>query len=265
MPNRIDQKFKQLKAGGKKAFIAYITAGDPDLQTTEALVLGLAQAGADLIELGIPFSDPLADGTTIQAASERALKSGTTPEKVFALVKRIRLRSDVPILFMTYYNPVFAHGEGAFIARCREAGVDGLIIPDLPPEEAGSLRKLADQAGIATVFFIAPTSTVKRMQTNAKASTGFIYYVALTGVTGVKQAQATDVIMNVRRAKRLTNKPICAGFGITTPQQVKDIAKATDGVIVGSAIVKKIAENVGRKDLVAVVSRYVATLARVLK
>ncbi len=265
MTNRIEQKFKDLKSSGQKAFIAYVTAGDPNLSVTGQLVLALEKSGVDIIELGVPFSDPMADGTTIQAASERALKSGTTLAKIFDLVKSIRKHSELPLALMMYYNQVFAYGEARFIAKCKEVGIDGLIIPDLPPEEAGDLRKAAGRAGICTVFFIAPTTVDARAKANAAASTGFIYYVALTGVTGTQQAQANDIAKHIRHAKRFTNKPICAGFGISTAQQVKDIARIADGVIVGSAIIKKIQEHAGRKDLVTKVSSYVSTLVRALR
>ena len=264
MVNRIDVKFAQLRKQKRKALIAYITAGDPNLKTTEELAVAFEGAGVDIIELGIPFSDPMADGATIQAASKRALDRGVTLAKIFATVKNIRRRSNIPLAFMTYYNPIFRYGEAKFIAKCKEMGIDGLIIPDLPLEEAGHLRALARKAGISTVFFISPTSVNRRIKANSAASTGFVYYVALTGVTGAKQAQATDVVKHIRHAKRFTKRPICAGFGITTPQQVKDISKAADGVIIGSAIIKEIQKNKGRFDLVRKVSHYVASLSRAL-
>ncbi len=263
--NRIDQKFKQLSQAKRKAFISFITAGDPDLTTTEALVVALAATGVDIIELGIPFSDPMADGTTIQAASERALKGGVTLKKIFDLVKRLRQKTQVPIAFMTYYNPVFHYGDEAFVKKCAEVGVDGLIIPDLPPEEASVLRKAAQKEGISTVFFIAPTTTNERIKANAAASTGFIYYVALTGVTGASQAISDVVVKDIKRAKKFTTKPICAGFGISTAAQVKDIAKIADGVIVGSAIIKEIEKNVGKPQLVSNVASYVSSLTKTLR
>ena len=262
--NRIDQKFKDLKAKNQKAFIAFITAGDPDLKTTQALVPALEKAGVDIIELGIPFSDPMADGATIQAASERALKKGATLSKILDSVKRIRQKTQIPIAFMTYYNPVFSFGEEKFIDACKQAGVDGVIIPDLPPEEASVLRKAAAKKGVATVFFIAPTTTDARAKINAAAATGFIYYVSLTGVTGVKQAAADVVVKDIKRIKRFTSKPVCAGFGISTPQQVKDIGRIADGVIVGSAIIKAI-ENCKSKNIIPDVSRYVASLVKALR
>jgi len=258
--NRIEQKFKFLKSQKRKAFIAFITAGDPDLKTTEDLVVAFEKVGVDIIELGIPFSDPLADGPTIQASFYRSLKKGTTVKKILETAKRIRCKTSIPIVFMSSYNPIFHFGEEKFIKACVQAGVDGLIIPDLPPEEAGNLRKLAQLYKIATIFFIAPTSIDDRIKANAKASSGFVYYVSLTGVTGTQKAVTQSVIKQVRRIKRFTDKPICVGFGISTPQQVKDIGRAADGVIVGSAIVKAIEQNKGSRDLVEIVSRYVRSL-----
>jgi tryptophan synthase alpha chain len=258
--NRINQKFQDLKARKRKAFIAFITAGDPDLKTTEDLVKAFEGAGVDIIELGIPFSDPLADGPTIQASFYRALKKGTTVKKILGTVKRVRQKTSMPIALMSSYNPILRFGEEKFVKVCADAGVDGLIIPDLPPEEAGNLRKLAQRYDIATIFFVAPTSTDERIKSNTKASSGFIYYVSLTGVTGTQKAVARSVVKHIEHIKRFTKKPVCAGFGISTPQQVKDIGRAADGVIVGSAIVKAIEQNKGSRDLVEKVSRYVRSL-----
>ena len=262
--NRIQQKFQDLKIQKKKAFIAFITAGDPDLKTTEELVVALEGAGVDIIEIGIPFSDPLADGPTIQASFFRALNKGTTVKKILETVKRIRTKTSIPIAFMSSYNPLFRFGEEKFIKACVEAGVDGLIVPDLPPEEAGSLRNLAIKHDIATIFFVAPTSQEERIMSNTKASTGFVYYVSLAGVTGTQKAVAGSVVKQVRHIKRFTDKPICVGFGISTPQQVKDIGKAADGVIVGSAIIKNIEAHRGQHDLVSKVVSYVRSLVKSL-
>ncbi len=258
--NRIDQKFNELKAKKRSALIAYITAGFPNLKVTEELVPALEKAGVDIVELGIPFSDPMADGTTIQLASQKALEAGTTLAGIFDTVKRIRQKTNIPIAFMTYYNPIFHYGDEKFIKKCVELGVDGLIIPDLPPEEAGALRKAAAKANISMIFFVAPTTTDERIRANAKASTGFIYYVALTGITGTQQALSASVVKGIKHAKRFTNKPICAGFGISTPSQVKEISKVADGVIVGSAIIKEIEKNIGNARLVENVTKYVSSL-----
>jgi tryptophan synthase alpha chain len=263
--NRIEQKFKDLKARKRKAFIAFITAGDPDLTTTEKLVAGLEGAGVDIIELGIPFSDPLADGPTIQASYYRALKKGATVWKILKTVNGLRRKTTIPIALMTSYNPILRFGEEKFIKACADAGVDGLIVPDLPPEEAQNLRKLAKHYDIAVIFFVAPTSKDPRIKANTKASGGFVYYMSLTGITGTQKAVARSVVKQIRHIKRFTQKPVCAGFGISTPRQVKDIGRAADGVIVGSAIVKAIEQHIGRRNLVPAVSRYVHSLVKSLK
>jgi tryptophan synthase alpha chain len=263
--NRIQKKFQELKSQKRKAFIAFITAGDPDLKTTEDLVVALEGAGVDIIELGIPFSDPLADGPTIQASFFRALKKGTTVKKILETVKRIRLKTSVPIALMGSYNPILHFGERKFVKACADAGVDGLIIPDLPPEESRVLRQAAKNFDIATIFFVAPTSTDRRMGANTKASSGFVYYVSLTGITGTQKAVARSVVKQINHIKRFTSKPVCAGFGISTPRQVKDISRAADGVIVGSAIVKSIEAHRGHRDLVTEVARYVSTLVKALR
>lgn len=262
--NRIDQKFIDLKQQRRKAFIAYVTAGDPSLVKTHDIILGLEKAGVDIIEIGIPFSDPLADGGTIQAASKRALDHGVTLAQIFDMVKRLRQKTKLPLLFMTYYNPIFHYGEERFIKMCQDIGIDGLIIPDLPPEEATDLRKLCRGLNIATVFFVAPTTENERLKNNALASTGFIYYVALTGVTGNAHAQATLVNKAIQHAKKFTKKPICAGFGISTPDQIRAIAKVADGVIVGSAIVSKIALHAKDHDLIHKITTYVRTLTKAI-
>ncbi len=262
--NRIDQKFIELRAAKKKAFIAYITAGDPDLATTEALVLAFEKAGADIIELGVPFSDPMADGPTIQAASFRSLQKGTTLVKILKTVKKIRERSSIPIALMTYYNPVFHFGDQAFVDQAKAAGVDGVIIPDLPVEEAADLRCYAQEADLATIFFMAPTTSDGRMKVVAQAATGFIYYVSVAGVTGSKSVVPSEIAARIRTARKLTDKPICVGFGVSTPEQVRAIAAIADGVIVGSAIVKEIEKNAGAKDLVGRVSAFVKNLVRSL-
>jgi len=263
--NRIEQKFAQLKSNNKKAFIAFITAGDPDLQTTEELVLGFEQNGVDIVELGVPFSDPLADGKTIQAASQRALANGVTSEKVFNLVQKLRQKTQIPIALMMYYNPIFHYGDAKFVAKAKACGVDGLIIPDLPPEEAGVLKRAAVENEITTVFFMAPTTTVQRMRLISDYSTGFIYFVSLTGVTGVRTVLPSAVTKQIKLAKTVTDKPVCIGFGISNPTQVREMAKQADGVIVGSAIINEIDANKGKPDLVPIVCRFVKQLTTVLE
>lgn len=243
MINRIEKKFRDLRKLKKKAFIAYITAGDPSLSITKKIVLALEDSGADIIELGIPFSDPLADGPTIQAASHRALLKGVNLKKIFSLVAELRRKTKIPIVFMTYYNPVLRYGIQDFVANCKKIGVDGVIVPDLPFEEAGDLIKLSKAYGIATIFLAAPTSTRDRISNIVKKSSGFIYYVSLTGVTGARVKLPPEVTSNVRVIKSMTNKPVVVGFGISTPGQVRKVSMVADGVIVGSAIVKIVGNN----------------------
>lgn len=263
--NRIEAKFSELKAKGQKAFIAFITAGDPDLRTTEKLVFALEGAGVDIIELGVPFSDPLADGPVIQASYHRALGRGTTVKKILQTIKRIRKVTSIPLALMSSYNPILRFGESRFVKACVEAGVDGLIIPDLPPEEAESLRREAYKRGVAVIFFVAPTTRDERIKANTAASSGFVYYVSLTGTTGSQKAVARSVVEKIRHIKHYTKKPVCAGFGISTPQQVREIGRAADGVIVGSAIVKVIASQESGRGLMIPVARYVSSLTKALR
>jgi len=263
--NRINKKFKELKAQKKKAFVAFITAGDPSLAMTEKHVLSLAQSGVDIIELGVTFSDPMADGPTIQAASQRALKAGTDLNGILNVVKRIRKTCDIPIALMTYYNPVFHFGDAKLVTQAKKAGVDGLIIPDLPPEEAADLISAARKEDVATVFFISSTTRSVRHRLIIKHATGFIYYLSLSGVTGARTALPRNIKKNVEQVKTLTAIPVCVGFGISQPQQVKEIARFADGVIVGSAIVKKIAQAGKGAGAVKQVSNFVKTLTKELR
>ena len=256
--NRIDKKFSQLQKERRKAFIAYITAGDPDLAKTKEIALALERSGVDILELGVPFSDPIADGPTIQAASHRAILSGTTLAKIFATVKDLRRRTAMPIVFMTYYNPVLRYGLKRFFDSCRKCGVDGVIVPDLPCEESREFIEHAGSSGVATIFLAAPTSTVKRLKRIAYNSKGFIYYVSLTGVTGARRDLPKDITRRIKAIKAMTNKPVAVGFGVSDAKQALKIAKVADGVIVGSAIVKIISEN---KNIVARVSAFAKTIA----
>ena len=244
MTNRIQQTFDDLKAKGAKALIPYIMAGDPYLDMTESLVLTLAEGGADLIELGVPFSDPIADGPVIQQAAERALQSGTTLKKILALVTSLRKKTDVPIIFMAYFNTILAMGLESFCTKAAEAGVDGLIVPDLPPEESDELYHATRSAGgPVVIFLLAPTSTPKRRKEVIKRTQGFIYYVSLTGITGAKLPDLNQVKTNVQIVQKMAKKPIAVGFGIATPKQAKNVAQFADGVIIGSALVRNIAEH----------------------
>ncbi|MFH1779468.1 MAG: tryptophan synthase subunit alpha [Candidatus Omnitrophota bacterium] len=259
---RIEKRFKKLKAQKKKAFIAFITAGDFGLSTTKRLISLLDKCGVDIIELGVPFSDPIADGTTIQAASERALKRGTTLSGIIKTVSSLRPLTDVPIVLMTYFNPIFKYGLKKFVSDCEKNEIDGVIVPDLPPEEADELITVSKGKGFSTIFLLSPTSTKERIKLVAKKSKGFIYYVSLTGITGARERLPKELISQVRLVKRYTKKPVCVGFGVSRPSQVKEICKVADGVIVGSAIVKVIERYAGKKNLLEAVGRYVKGLAR---
>ena len=241
--NRIDQKFKKLCAQKKKALIAFITAGDPHLKKTAELVTAFEKEGVDFVELGVPFSDPLADGPVIQAASQRALRSGTTLSKILKCVQSIRRKSQVPILLMSYLNPILRMGFKEFARRAVSSGVDGVIIPDLPPEEEKELAKILRRCRVHLVFLLAPTSTPERRARIARRAKGFIYYVSVTGVTGAQRAFATSLKKDIAAAKKITSTPVCVGFGISNPAQARAILKSADGVIIGSALVQKLASN----------------------
>ena len=246
--SRIEKKFKELAARGEKALIAYIMVGDPTLEVTEKLIPELKKGGADLIELGIPFSDPLADGPTIQKAAVRALNNGVSLRDAIDLVKKVRKVSQIPLIFMSYYNPIFKYGEEQFVKDAVKAGVDGVIVPDLPPEEAEGLIAHSKKNGLDTIFLLAPTSNEERIKKVCKNSTGFIYYVSMTGVTGAKFIQLEEAI-NIRKIRSYTKTPVAIGFGISTPGDAKEASLFADGVIVGSAIVKVIEENMGGKAM----------------
>jgi tryptophan synthase alpha chain len=252
--SRITEAFKD-----HKAFIAFITGGDPDIETTEKLVPAMAEAGADLIEIGIPFSDPVAEGIVIQEADERALKGGCTTDKLFDMVTRIRKTSDVPLLFMTYLNPVYTFGKEKFISRCVECGIDGIIVPDMPFEEKDELAQVCELNKIDLISMIAPTSE-ERISLIAKEAKGFIYCVSSLGVTGVRSNITTDIGKIVQKVREVTDVPCAIGFGISTPEQAGSMAKLSDGAIVGSAIVKLIAKS--GKDSVESVSEYVRSMKK---
>ena len=258
--NRIDKKFKELKKRREKALITFIMAGDPTLSITKKLIFELEKSGADIIELGVPFSDPLADGPTIQRASERALKKKINIDSVCSLVKSVRLKTEIPIAFLTYYNLIHHYGLEKFVQKAKSSGVDGIIIPDLPPEESQRLRRVAKKKNFSMVHLASPTSSKERLKKIADASTGFIYYVSLTGTTGVRRKLPKDISGSLRKIKRITKKPVCVGFGISKREQIKSILKTSDGVIVGSAIVKVIEKNQRAKDLVKKVGKFVGGL-----
>lgn len=221
-----------------KALITYVTVGYPSIEATLEVVPLLAKNGADIVELGIPFSDPLADGATIQNASFQALQKGVTPEICLDVAKKLRQKVNIPLVFMTYYNPVFSYGLDQFCRACNKAGVDGLIIPDLPPEEGAELEASTQKHDMDLIYLLAPTSTAERVKLVAKKSRGFIYLVSVTGVTGTRNALPTDLAKFVARVRKEAKQPLCVGFGISTPEQAKQVATVADGVIVGSRLIQ---------------------------
>ena len=265
MENRIDAKFAHLGTTGRTGFIAYITAGDPSLERTRQLVLSLERAGADFIELGIPFSDPLADGKTNQAAAERALLNNVTLKQVIGLVREIRAETQIPIVFFTYLNPVFRYGFEAFARDAAAAGVDGVLALDQPPEEAAEFKSILDAHGLKTIFLIAPTSTEERIKKITAQASGFIYYVSRTGVTGERDTLSTDIGEHIAVIRRYSKLPIAVGFGVSTPDHVTRIASVADAVVVGSAIVHKVGDGGDTDQMVADVEQFVATLTAPLQ
>jgi tryptophan synthase alpha chain len=258
--NRIEKKFKELKKQNKKAFITFITAGYPTLKITKKLLFEFSRIGIDIVELGVSFSDPLADGPIIQESSQAALENNVHLIDILNLVKKVRQFLLMPICLMTYYNPIFCFGEEKFLKLASAFGVDGVIIPDLPPEEGRAFIKLANKYKLDVICFISPTTSQERIKYISGIAKGFIYYVSLTGVTGPRQLLPIELIDNLKAIKKITEKPICVGFGISGPKQVKQIYKSADGAIVGSAIVKKIKENIGKPDLIKRVSNFVCNL-----
>jgi tryptophan synthase alpha chain len=239
-PTRISKRFAELRASGELGIIAYITAGDPSFDATHKFVLALAEAGADVIELGVPFSDPLADGPTIQRASERALKSGASLHSVLNLVRRIRETSQVPLVLFTYFNPVLQMGLDKFAAAAARAGADGVLVTDLTPEESEDYRRILHAQSLDTIFLAAPTSTDQRLQKISAASSGFLYVISRTGVTGAKDALPDDLPGLLRRVRCFTQLPVAVGFGISLPGHVSVLGGLADAAVVGSALVSEI-------------------------
>jgi tryptophan synthase alpha chain len=242
-PTRIQSLFDRLKKEGRAALVAYITAGDPSPDATPELVAALERGGADLIELGVPFSDPIADGPVIMAATERALKAGTNMAKVLEIARAIRAKSEIPLLLFTYLNPALRYGLDKLSRDAKAAGIDGCLLTDLSVEEAESYVDVMRAAGLDTVFLAAPTSTERRLKLVAQYSTGFIYLVSRTGVTGERQDLSSSLAPLIERTRAVTSLPLAAGFGIATPGQAGDVAKMADGVVVGSAIVRLVEQH----------------------
>lgn len=250
--NRMEQVFKN-----KKAFIPFVTAGDPNLELTEQLVLCMAEAGADMIELGIPFSDPVAEGPVIQEADYRALKAGVTTDKIFAMVANIRKVNRIPLAFMTYANPIYTYGTERFMENCRRVRIDALIVPDVPYEEKDELKPYCDKYGITLISMIAPTSK-ERIHQIAREANGFLYCVSSMGVTGMRSEITSNIVEMIQRVKEVKNIPCAVGFGISTPEQAARMASIADGVIVGSAIVKIVAQY--GKDCIPQVKNYIRSM-----
>jgi tryptophan synthase alpha chain len=263
--SRLDETFARLRARGERALLPYFMAGDPSLADTRRLVIEAARRGADVVELGVPFSDPLADGPVIQRAGTRALAGGATVARVLETVAGLRAEIDVPIVLLTYYNPVLAFGLKAFARTAVDAGVDGAIVADMPPEESDPLATEATAAGLDLVYMVAPTSTLARVRLIARKSRGFIYVVSLTGVTGERQQLPADMATQIAAIRRETAMPVCVGFGISTPAQVATVGRVADGAAVGSAIVRLVESRAGSPTLVDDVGKFIAELKAPLR
>lgn len=247
--NRIQERFAAIKKSGRKAFVAYIAAGDPHPEATPDLVCALERAGTDIVELGIPFSDPLADGVVNQLAAQRALLAGTTPAGVLDIVRRIRKRSQIPIVFFTYLNPIFHYGLEKFYRDAAQAGADGILLLDLPPEEATAAVAAGTQHGLCNIWLIAPTTPEERVRIITQRCSGFVYYVSREGVTGMQSQIPETIQSQISLIRKYTSVPICVGFGVSNPDQAHAIARIGDGVVVGSAIVNRIGEWGKENDL----------------
>ncbi len=263
--NRLDSCFASLKAQGRRAFVAYICAGDPTLDATVEIVKALEAAGVDVVELGLPFSDPLADGIVNQLAADRALRSGTTTPKVLEMIKRIREVSQIPLVLFTYLNPVYTYGYERFHVDAYAAGADGVLVLDLPPDEACQNAELKPASGLHHIQLIAPTTPPERVPSIAKVAEGFIYYVSREGVTGTQTSVASGIDTMVECIQAASPVPVCVGFGISTPEQAAQVARMADGIIVGSAIVKLVDKHGKDADLAARVTEFVKPLVDAVK
>lgn len=263
--SRIAERFAALRERGEVALVPFLTAGDPDLATTEALVPALVEAGADVVEIGVPFSDPMAEGPTIQRASERALAAGASLRRVLELVKTLRPRVEVPIVLMGYANTFFSMGEEGFAAACREVGVDGVICVDVPPEEGPEFYAALKGQGVDAILLAAPTTTPERLALLARETRGFLYYVSLRGVTGARAGLASGIEEQVRRVRETSKVPVCVGFGVSTPEHARELGRFADGVVVGSALVDRVAAAASREDAVDAAASFVAALKAPLR
>lgn len=257
--NRIDKKFYELKQKGLKAMIPFITAGDPSLDVTVELVFKMEEGGADIIEIGIPYSDPLADGPIIQASSTRALKNGTKIDNIMDAVKKIRQKSEIPLVYLVYYNSIFKYGIERFVNEAKESGIDGLIIPDLPLEERKDIKEISEKYGIYLIPLVAPTSK-ERIKSICESGKGFVYCVSTKGVTGIRNSIETDIKEYMRTVSEYTNMPKAIGFGISGPDMAKRFAPYCDGIIVGSAIVKMINDSRSKEDIYDNVKKFIFSI-----
>ncbi|MDD2899240.1 MAG: tryptophan synthase subunit alpha, partial [Desulfuromonadaceae bacterium] len=262
--SRLLTRFSELQKNQSKALVTFITAGDPDLMVTEEVINLLETAGVDVIELGVPFSDPMADGPTIQLSSERALASGTTLQGILDVVQRVRTRSEIPIILMGYLNPIYAYGYDRFCRDAVKAGIDGVLLVDMPPEESREMLTPARHHGLDVIFLLTPTSDNARISTVNHLGSGFVYYVTVTGVTGTRTSVSGTLAQELARVKQTVSLPIMAGFGISTPKQAAEVAEMADGVVVGSAIVK-LFERYHGEELKQQLSQYVSSLKEALK
>ncbi len=263
--NRIDQRFARLRQEGHKAVVVYIGAGDPDLEATRVLALAFDQAGVDVLELGVPFSDPLADGLVNQLAAQRGLESGTTPERVLATVRALRQASQIPVVLYIYFNLIHRHGLKRFVEEAAEAGVDGLLVLDLPPEESESYQALMLQAGLRPIYLVAPTTPEERIRLIVRKAAGFIYYVSREGVTGMQSRVSDTIAAMTAKIRAQTDLPIVVGFGISSPEQARTAASSVNGVVIGSAVVHRIAELGRKPEMVDQVAAFVRSLVQAVK
>lgn len=262
---RIEKTFAELKRKGEKALVAYITAGYPDLETTRQLVPVLERAGVDILEMGVPFSDPTADGPVIQAASQAALQKGATLSRILDILGGLRGAVGIPIVLFSYYNPIFSMGNENFARRASAAGVDGVLVVDLPAEEAGELRRHTDPAGIDFISLVAPTTGADRVRKIVRAATGFVYYISVTGVTGTRGPEMEETRANVEAIRSLTKLPVVVGFGVSTPEQARQVGGMADGAVVGSAFVRLIGERAGDPGMADAVGDYASSLKSALR
>lgn len=262
---RIGNKFGKLRAKKEKALVVYLTAGDPSPALTIELILTLAEAGADIVEIGVPFSDPTADGPVIQAASQRALKAGTTLSGVIEMVRKVRRESQIPIVLFSYFNPIFAYGVKRFAEDAKQVGADGILVVDLPPEEAPELRVHTDAAGLDFISLVAPTTGGRRLREIVKSAAGFVYYISITGVTGTAAPEIENIAGDIGKIRRLTKTPVAAGFGISDAAQAGQIGRLADGVVIGSALVRLIDEYRHSDDLMRAVSDCIREIKAALR